>query len=164
MSAASVVRPPAVDRKVEPVVMAMLVVPSLVTTPAIVAGAFVSAASEDGVAAAWVIALTGLVLSVAGTLYAARRAEGGRGALLLACGALCAMGVVFAAASAAVFDPVHLAWLAAAVTIPSAVILAGAIVGRTALFVLGLIVVNVVWAVDLALLALAGLRALIVGS
>jgi hypothetical protein len=50
------------------------------------------------------------------------------------------------------------------VTIPSAVMLAGSIVDRQALLVLGLVVVNLVWAVDLALLVLEGLRRVIVGS
>jgi hypothetical protein len=162
MSAASALPMPAVDRKLDPVVKAMLVVPSLVTTPAIIAGAIAAAATGDGAAAAWVIAVSGLALSVAGTWWAARHWESGRGALISVCGVLCAVGVVFATASAAVFDPVHLAWLVAAVTIPSAVMAAGWIVDRTALVVLGLVVVNVVWAVDLALLGLAGLRALIV--
>src|SRR3954468_19901106 len=98
MSAASALRPSAAGRKIEPVVMAMLVVPSLVTTPAIVAGAFVAAATNDGAAAAWTIAITGTVLSVAGALLAARRAPEGRGALIAVCGALCAIGVLFAAA------------------------------------------------------------------
>ena len=54
--------------------------------------------------------------------------------------------------------------LAAAVTIPSAVMIAGSIVDRVGLYMLGLVVVNVVWAVDLALLVLEALRRVIVGS
>jgi hypothetical protein len=171
---ASATTQPAIRRGLDPVVMAMLVVPSLVTTPAIVAGAVVAGATEDGAAAAWVIAVTGVVLSVAGTAWAARRGRdprlasqaraGGHMALLAGCGVLCALGVLFATLSALVFDPVHLAWLAAAVTIPSAVMIAGTIVDRTGLYLLGLVVVNVVWAVDLALLVLEALRRIIVGS
>ena len=144
--------------------MAMLVVPSLVTTPAIVAGAFVAGATQDGTAAAWVIAVTGVVLSVAGTAWAARRGRDGHMALLAGCAVLCALGVLFATLSALAFDPVHLAWLAAAVTIPSAVMIAGSIVDRVGLYMVGLVVVNVVWAVDLALLVLEALRRVIVGS
>jgi hypothetical protein len=144
--------------------MAMLVVPSLVTTPAIVAGALVAGETEDGVTAAIVIAVTGALLSVLGTAWAARRRGEGHAALLVGCGVLCALGVLFAALSALAFDSVHLAWLASAVTIPSAVMIAGSIVGRTALFMFGLVVVNVVWAVDLALLVLEALRRIIVGS
>ena len=142
----------------------MLVVPSLVTTPAIVAGAMVAGATKDGVAAAVTIAAVGLVLSAGGTAWAARRAESGRAALVTVCGVLCLLGVVFAGLSALVFEPVHLSWLAAAVTIPSAVMIAGSIVDRAALLMLGLVVVNLVWAVDLALLVLEGMRRVIVGS
>lgn len=161
MGAASAVSSGAIDRRVDPVAMTMLIVPSLVATPAIVAGAFVAGASGDSAAAAWLVVSIGLLFTVAGSAWAARRSEG---PLVVVCGVLCVVGVAFATASVAVFDPVHAAWLAAAVTIPSALMLAGVIVQRTSLFVLGLIAVNLVWAADLALLALDGLRALIVGS
>ncbi len=149
-----------------PLVMSTLVVPSLAITPCLWV-ALVSIVAGGAGLAAQTVGAAGLLLTLAGSsaarayayrcgehVAAARRQTG-------ACAALCAVGAVLAAVTAAVAEPGHLAWLTAAVTAGTGAAVVGLLAARLTLLFAGVAAVNLLWSVDVVWLVVLGARALL---
>ena len=154
------------EAAVPPLVMSTLVVPSLAITPCLWV-ALVSTAAGGPWLAAQTVGAAGLLLALAGSsvarAYAYRCGEHVPAARrqTAACVALCAVGAVLAAVTAAVAEPAHLAWLTAAVSVTTGVAVVGLSAARRILLFAGVVAVNLLWSVDVVWLVVLGARALL---
>ena len=145
----------------DPLLVATLVLPSVATNPALwlaVAGDAIG----SPVLAAVLAVLSGLALAgvaaavthrwsrAGGASRAAARAHAG------ACLGLCAIGAPLAALSVLALGRDHLLWIAAGLAVASLVLAGGVLRRSQPVVIVALVALNVIWSIDLALLALAG--------
>lgn len=146
--------------------MSTLVVPSIVITPCLWVALASNAAGGPGLAAQ-AVAIAGVLLALGGSsaarahAYACGEHVPAARRQTAACFALCVVGAVLAAVSAAVVGPDHLAWLTVAVTGAAVLAVGGLLAAHRILLLMGVVAVNLLWSADVVWLVVLGARALL---